>query len=330
MRVLFVTAMHPTPGRPNQGVVIQRLARGLREVGHLVTEFEIGEGSPWRYLRERGRVRQVVRKFRPDVLHVHFGYGILAVPRLPVPIVTSFVGDDLYGTRNGRSGITLKSRLGILFSQYAAYRSSRCVVVSDPMRGRLWLRSAQARARVVRDAVDPRLFRPLPQVEARRRLGLELGAKLVLFPHDISQPNKRLSLAQNAVDIVREIDPSVRLWIVNDRPADDMPWYYAAADVMIITSVTEGGPSSAKEALACGLPVVSVPVGDVQMFAEAGDVMIRSEPTPEELAACLRRALAEPEMPRHSHLPSSLRIDQAVRVLESVYREALSPEAKVP
>jgi len=37
-----------------------------------------------------------------------------------------------------------------------------------------------------------------------------------------------------------------------------------AADVLLVTSLHEGGPLVVREALACGLPVVSVDVGDVK------------------------------------------------------------------
>ncbi len=330
MKVLFVTAMHPTPSRPLQGVVIQRLAGALRDTGHDVNEFQVGDGPPWRYFEARARVRQVVTQFKPDILHVHFGYGVLSVPRVAVPIVTSFVGDDLYGTRTRFSGITWKSRLGILVSQLAAVRSARCIVVSASMRDELWFARCRARTRVVRDAVDPKMFRPLPREEARARLGIDPGAKLVLFPHSVSQATKRLWLAQAAVDLVRRVDPTVQLWVVNGRPADDMPWYYAAADVMIITSITEGGPSSAKEALACGLRIVSVPVGDQQLFNDAPQAMIRSAPTAQALADTLREVLLKPDIERRSYLPPDLQLTEAARAIGGVYREAVASYHSAP
>jgi len=48
----------------------------------------------------------------------------------------------------------------------------------------------------------------------------------------------------------------------------EMPWYYSAADAMILCSDSEGSPTSVKEALACNLPVVSTDVGDVRRSCE--------------------------------------------------------------
>jgi len=146
---------------------------------------------------------------------------------------------------------------------------------------------------------------------------------LVLFPHDVTQPTKRVGLALRAVDEMRSFEPDARLWIVNGKPPTEMPWYYSAADVMIVTSVLEGGPSSAKEALACGLPVVSVEVGDTALFAEAPHAMLKSEPTPAALAEALRRALEFARSPRRNHLPDELLLRNAARAVIDVYREAL-------
>jgi glycosyltransferase involved in cell wall biosynthesis len=325
VRVLFVTGMHPSPEHPLRGVIVERLQGALEARGlDIVNVFcERGTG-PARYWAARKLVRDAVRRERPDIVHVHFGYSGLAVPCVSTPLVTSFYGDDLNLGLLG-PGLRAGSRLvGMLISQFTAWRSARCIVVSSPMRLRLWFGSARRKTVVVRDSVDPRMFRPIPREAARLNLGLPMNDLLIIFPHRATEPNKRVSLAQMAVTELRLRLPQAKLWIVNDRPPDEMPLYYAAADAMIVTSEREGGPSSAKEALACGLPVVSVRVGDTDLFAEADGAMLEACDNPRDLANALERALALHREPRRSHLPRHLELSQAAEQIERLYQAVVS------
>jgi glycosyltransferase involved in cell wall biosynthesis len=316
--------MYPSPPHPRRGIVVVRLREALERLGHEVrVEPLIGAGRAFRYLLLRRQVASIIKEFKPDIVHVHFGYSGLAVPRSGRPLITSFNGDDLNGTTARWGGITLKSLIGIFVSQYVAWQSDMCTAVSETLKQQLWLASVRNRTAVIRDAVDTRLFHPLDKGAARRRLGLEPDAVLILFPHDANAPNKRLPLAQLAVEQLREWEPSSRLLVVNDCPPDNMAWYYAAADAMIITSVREGGPSSAKEALACGLSVVSVDVGDRDLFREAPEAMTCVAPRPYDLAIGLQRAARAQRAPRKSFLPRWLELESTTRALLDVYRRAL-------
>jgi len=283
----------------------------------------LGTGSAFRYLAARRRVSAAVKEFRPAVVHVHFGYSGLAAPRLTVPLVTTFYGDDLNGTWHASGGITLRSRIGVAASHWVAWRSVRCVTVSETLRRRLLTAGLRRKTSVIRDAVDFRLFRPLPQGEARSRLGLAMNDIIVLFPHDATQATKRIWLAEAAVRELQQRLPRCTLRVVNGRPADEMPWQYAAADVMLVTSALEGGPSSVKEALACGVPVVSVSVGDLEMFDDAPDGMLRSQSDPATLADVLERALTGPRTERRPLLPERFDLAKASMALVAVYEEAL-------
>lgn len=321
LRVLFVTSMHPTPAYPRGGLIVSRMAEALRALGHEIEFFPLGrDGGPVRYVQARPHVAATVRAYVPDVVHAHFGYSGLAVPSLGTPVVTSFYGDDLNGTWTAGGGTTTKSKMGVLISQVVALRSVRCIVVSEALRERLWFASARRKTVVVRDAVDPILFRPHARDAARMRLGIDSNDVLILFPHDVTQATKQVWLAEAAVAHLRAFEPRARLWVVNGGAPDQMPWYYAAADAMIITSALEGGPSSAKEALACGLPVVSVSVGDVQLFDDAPDAMLRATPTPAVLAEALQRGLAIGRQPRRSRLPNSLTLPAAARIVAELYQ----------
>src|SRR5439155_732241 len=72
----------------------------------------------------------------------------------------------------------------------------------------------------------------------------------------------------------------------------DAPLYMNACDALICTSSQEGSPNVVKEALACELPVVSVPVGDVPLRLRGIEgCEVCADDQPETLAAALDRVL---------------------------------------
>jgi glycosyltransferase involved in cell wall biosynthesis len=61
---------------------------------------------------------------------------------------------------------------------------------------------------------------------------------------------------------------------------------------MIVTSLHEGSPTAVKEALACNLPVVSVPVGDVSDVISGVDgCSIVNTRDPSEIARAIETAV---------------------------------------
>jgi glycosyltransferase involved in cell wall biosynthesis len=72
----------------------------------------------------------------------------------------------------------------------------------------------------------------------------------------------------------------------------DIPLYMNACDVLVVTSMQEGSPNVVKEALACNLPVVSVPVGDVALRIQGIEgCQLCADDNPETVAASLEVAL---------------------------------------
>src|SRR5712664_1222709 len=74
-------------------------------------------------------------------------------------------------------------------------------------------------------------------------------------------------------------------------PNAEVPVWLNASDVLLLTSMHEGSPTIVKEALACGLPVVSVDVGDVAERIEGVEGCYLAPPQSADLAAklCLVR-----------------------------------------
>src|SRR5439155_831001 len=117
---------------------------------------------------------------------------------------------------------------------------------------------------VIPCGVDLAVFEPKPKAEARQRLNLDSQRKYILFPFNPARSIKRFDLASGAVTKMEREEVDIELLTVSKVPNAEMPWYYSAADAMILCSDSEGSSTSVKEALACNLPVVATDVGDVR------------------------------------------------------------------
>jgi len=207
--------------------------------------------------REGGRIKRDYLAFYESVLAaitapydlVHANYGLtapaaLAQPRRPV--VVSLWGSDLYG-QYGR------------LSNWCATRASAVIVMSQEMSERL-----DVEAQVIPHGIDLATFEPQSRERARDAVGWTREGVDVLFPYDPDRTVKNFPRAQRVVDRVHErVDRPVRLRVVTGVDHDEMVQYHNAADVLLLTSRTEGSPNAVKEAMACNTPVVATDVGDV-------------------------------------------------------------------
>jgi glycosyltransferase involved in cell wall biosynthesis len=220
--------------------------------------------SPLILVREWLRVRQDIVRVRPSIVHAHFGsvtamFAALSAGR--IPLVVTYRGGDL-NPAGGALRQRVRSWLARMMSQAAALRAARIVCVSRQLRDRLWWR--RSRAVILPSGVDPAMFFPEPRVRVRRRLGWPEDQPVALFNAGHDPQVKRFDLALQAVDAARRRVPGLRLEVMDGRvEPSEVPARMNAADCLLVTSDSEGSPTVVQEALACGLPIVSVEVGDV-------------------------------------------------------------------
>ena len=262
IRVLMVTSEWLWNSWGGPAVFIARQAEFLRREGVDVDLFPFrGARQPRNYVQAWREVRRRLNGGSYDLVHAQFGQsGLTALPKR-VPLVVTFRGDDLEGIigENGRyipAGWLLR-----FVSRVVARQADAAIVVSEHMKRYL---PDSVPAHVLPSGIDLELFRPEPRDEARRRLGLPEEQRLILFVGNPALARKRFALAQAAVDIVNRSIPT-RLIAGWELPHRDIAALMSACDALVCTSMQEGSPNSVKEALACNLPVVSVPVGDVPL-----------------------------------------------------------------
>jgi glycosyltransferase involved in cell wall biosynthesis len=326
MRVLMVTTEWPrVPWGTAQFVA--RQAAFLRTAGVDVEVFHFrGESNPLKYGSAWLHVRRRLARERFDLVHAQFGQSaLLALPKR-LPLVVTFRGCDLQGNLSTRDGhLTTAGRMLRRFCQWVARRADAVIVVSAHMRRYL---HNGVPASVIPSGIDFDLFQPLPRAEARVRLGLPADERLVLFVGNPHLARKRFPLAQQAVEILKRTLP-VRLVLGWDVPHQEMPYYMGACDVLVFTSRQEGSPNAVKEALACNLPIISVPVGDVvERLQNVAGCEVCADDRPETIAAALARVLARPQRcagrEAVRHLDERLLTQQVL----AVYHAALNGRAR--
>jgi teichuronic acid biosynthesis glycosyltransferase TuaC len=329
VRILVVTNMFPTPGRPYFGIFVERQVEALRRLGLPVAiEAVAGDRGEIDYFTGRPRVMRAIREHRPDLLHYHYGYTPLVAPFAGVPYVVTLCGDDLNGESDGRGGITLKTRAGIPVTQIFAAGARRVIVKSEAMLRRLWP-MARRKAEVLPNGVDTGIFFPGDRAAARAALEIPDDALVVAFVNSIGQATKRLDLARATRDELARRGEPVHLLVAESVAPADMPTFYRAADCLLMTSDLEGSPNCVKEALACGVPVVGVPVGDLPELIgspEMGRVVGRGAT---ELADAVQ-SLGPRVEHRRSLLPPALADDRVAERLVGIYEAALASRSHGP
>ena len=269
---------------------IVRQAEFLRAAGIEVDVHDfVGARDPRNYLRAWRDVRRRLKSGRYDIVHAQFGQSALAALPCPLPLVVTLRGDDLLGALHDTEGhMTPAGRLLSLVTKFTARRADAVIVVAEHMKAKL---ARGVEADVIPSGLNLELFRPMPQADARRAADLPLDKKLVLFVGAPDLARKRYGLAREVVTRVAQRMP-VELLLGWGVPHARMPLLMNACDALIFTSLQEGSPNAVKEALACNLPVVSVPVGDVAERLQGTEgCELCADDKPDTLATALERVL---------------------------------------
>jgi teichuronic acid biosynthesis glycosyltransferase TuaC len=249
LKILLVTNMYPIPEMPSFGTFVHKQVESLRKEGMDIDVFFVnGRKNVFNYLWAFPRFWVRILTKRYDLIHAHYVLsGLIARAQFLHPVVLTHHGPEVF---RGWQGAVSRMLTPLV---------DQAIVVSEEMKNKGRLNKSH----VIPCGIDFELFTPVPKQQAREALNLPRDKKLVLWAGEYFRPEKRFDIVQASVEQLRRVIPDVQLVLVSGKPLSEVPMYMNACDVLLLVSDAEGSPMVIKEAMACNLPIVSVPVGDV-------------------------------------------------------------------
>ncbi|MCA1682456.1 MAG: glycosyltransferase family 4 protein [Actinobacteria bacterium] len=333
MRVLFVTNMWPDDQHAHYGSFVFSQARSLRELGLELDVLHVrGYMTHWEYARGMGQMLKRNFESDHDIVHAHYGHSaVVARVGWRRPLVVSYCGDDLLGTplADDPSRMSRGSRvLAGAFAQWGRLADAT-ITKSEEMAAKLPA-TVRCRNHVIPNGVDLDMFKPIDRQHARRRLGWDADEKVALFVGDPSNARKNHPLAVAACRVAAARCPSLKLMSATAVAPELVPVWMSAADVLVHPSWSEGSPNTVKEAMACELPIVATPVGDVKerLRGIPGCHVVGLDP--KEFADALLDAIEHKPCPAARTAVADLSLQHAAERIVAVYDSVLARRRRGP
>ena len=201
---------------------------------------------------------------------------------------------------------------------------------------------------LIPSAVNTSIFKPVTQNEARQKIGLETGKKVIVYVgrllprKDVRNIVRALALLVRQLEraddapllmivggesvepdpaatpeidelqkLARELGVSEHVRFTGKKQSELLRYYYSAADVAVTTPWYEPFGLTPLEAMACGRPVIGSAVGGITFTIKDGETGLLVPPRdPQALAASLQCLLGQPEVTKRMGAAARKRVER--------------------
>ncbi|MEP6618892.1 MAG: glycosyltransferase [bacterium] len=279
----------------------------------------VAERGPYD-MRAVGGLRTLVSRVRPTIVQTHAVKSHFLVRASAVWKNMPWVA-----SHHGYTRTSVRTRLYNALDRWSLRAATRVLTMSRSFEAQLRDIGVPAdRITVQHNGIDPAWGDPpdraARRASARASLGIADNERAILIVGRLSREKSHAVLVR-ALAALRRSDPDIALSliIVGDGPergaidaaaltmgmrdrvifvgqvADVLP-YYAAADVAVLSSLTEGSPNALLEAMAARVPVVATAVGGIPEMVTHGDTaLLVPSGDVNALADSICQALRQPE-----------------------------------
>ena len=253
-----------------------------------------------------------------DIIHAHWSVNgisaLLCRSKYRVPVVTSVRGSD-YSLK--------KKHIINTVTEAILKRVDGVITENGLLRKRICAAGIEQEKTVaIHNGVDVNLFRPGERgASLRINMGAQ-GKRVILFVGRLTHvkgPDLALSAFKKIIpqfpetillfagdgDMRRPLSQTSakdkqlknRVLFFGQIDTSEMPEYYNASDILLISSRAEGTPNALLEGIASGMPVVSFPVGGIpEIISDGTTGILAKEDTVEALADALIRVLSDADL----------------------------------
>ena len=246
LKILFVSS-----GNSKDGIspIVKNQGESIKKQDIDLEYYTIKGKGVKGYVKAIFKLRKHLKNNSYDIVHAHYSLSAFVASLAgATPLIVSLMGSDV------------KANYWIKFIIYIFdfLSWSSIIVKSEDMKLSLGIK----KSKVIPNGINMDRFIPMNQTLAQKKLNWDNSKKHILFAGNSSRKVKNFQLAKKSFDLLN--NKNMELHTLTDIPNEDMPYYYNATDVVILTSLWEGSPNVIKEAMACNRPIVSVNVGDVE------------------------------------------------------------------
>ena len=325
MKVLVVASYNKNRYAP----FIVEQAEALQGAGCEIEWFGVQGKGIKGYIKEIPRLRDKIREFQPDVIHAHYGLSCLLanLATRRVPVVSTYHGSDINLTK-----VRPFSEIAMWLSRWNIFVSKRNMELVGAVEGNKY------------SLIPCGINLPKPWAELKDKSVEQLtlnqwvegvlskGKKHVLFAGAFDNEVKDPELAKQAIEDLRFKISNIELVELKGFNRDQVNALMYNCDAFLMTSKTEGSPQVIKEAMACGCPIVSVDVGDVQERVEGMEgCYVAESRDPRDLAEALKKALAYEGRTkgRERIVEMGLTNEQVAKKIVEIYKSIINKYQKI-
>ncbi len=258
--------------------------------------------GPFLFLSVYRFYRRLVQRERPQILLGFWtfpdGFANVLMARIfGLPVVIGCLGSDV-------NQLT-KPRIQRALIGWTLRNCDQVIAVSAALKEEIVMRLGVVpeRVTVMPNGIEPGRFVPRDRDEMRRKLGLDPMARIAICVARLEPvkgvdmlirafcriPDERCQLMvigdgtemESLKGLIEQAGAGERIRLLGAKPHGEIPDWINAADLLVLSSRTEGWPNVLMEAFSCGKPVAAFRVGGVPeivndpalgILVDAGDV----------------------------------------------------------